>query len=80
MVIFPILHFFDAGKNITVKCKLCSGEKKLSAAVNSMSNLLKHLTLQHRRTLLSDPCLLTDNTAATPAKEAKLYTGSAESV
>nr|XP_055057217.1 uncharacterized protein LOC129441571 [Misgurnus anguillicaudatus] len=62
----------QADKNITVKCKLCPGEKKLSAAVNSTSNLLKHLTRQHRRTLLSDPCSSTDNTAATPAKQAKL--------
>ena len=59
-------------KNITVKCKLCPGEKKLSAAVNSTSNLLKHLNRQHRRTLLIDPCSSTDNTAATPVKQAKL--------
>lgn len=64
----------QADKNITVKCKLCPGEKKLSAAINSTSNLLKHLTRQHRRTLLSDPSSSssTDNTAATPAKQVKL--------
>lgn len=47
-------------------------KKKLSAAVNSTSNLLKHLTRQHRQTLLSDPCSSTDNTVATPVKQAKL--------
>ncbi|XP_025760049.1 uncharacterized protein LOC109199633 [Oreochromis niloticus] len=59
----------QADKNITVICKLCPGEKKLSAAVNSTSNLLKHLTRQHRQSLLSEPSSSSmDNTAATPAK------------
>ncbi|KAL4001427.1 interleukin 8 [Sarotherodon galilaeus] len=63
----------QADKNITVICKLCPGEKKLSAAVNSTSNLLKRLTRQHRQSLLSEPSSSsTDNTAATPAKQTKL--------
>uniref|UniRef100_A0AAZ1XY44 HAT C-terminal dimerisation domain-containing protein n=1 Tax=Oreochromis aureus TaxID=47969 RepID=A0AAZ1XY44_OREAU len=63
----------QADKNITVIRKLCPGEKKLSAAVNSTSNLLKHLTRQHRQSLLSEPSSSsTDNTAATPAKQTKL--------
>ncbi|KAL3979254.1 MFS transporter (acetyl-CoA transporter) [Sarotherodon galilaeus] len=63
----------QADKNITVICKLCPGEKKLSAAVNSTSNLLKHLTRQHRQSLLSEPSSSSmDNTAATPAKQTKL--------
>ena len=45
---------------------------KLSAAAASTSNLLKHLTKQLRRTLLSDPCSSTDTTSATPIKQAKL--------
>uniref|UniRef100_A0AAZ1XXB0 BED-type domain-containing protein n=1 Tax=Oreochromis aureus TaxID=47969 RepID=A0AAZ1XXB0_OREAU len=54
-------------KNITVICKQCPGEKKLSAAVSSTSNLLKHLTRQHRQSLLSEPSSSSmDNTAATP--------------
>uniref|UniRef100_A0AAZ1Y1Y5 BED-type domain-containing protein n=1 Tax=Oreochromis aureus TaxID=47969 RepID=A0AAZ1Y1Y5_OREAU len=43
----------QADKNITVICKQCPGEKKLSAAVSSTSNLLKHLTRQHRQSLLT---------------------------
>uniref|UniRef100_A0A3Q4MX68 BED-type domain-containing protein n=1 Tax=Neolamprologus brichardi TaxID=32507 RepID=A0A3Q4MX68_NEOBR len=72
----------QADKNITVICKLCPGEKKLSAAVNSTSNLLKHLTWQHRQTLLSDSCSSSmDNTTATPAKQAKLdFTSAAQKV
>ncbi|XP_042069247.1 uncharacterized protein LOC121812104 isoform X1 [Haplochromis burtoni] len=63
----------QADKNITVICKLCPGEKKLSSAVNSTSNLLKHLTRQHRQSLLSEPSSSSmDNTAATPAKQTKL--------
>ncbi|KAL4007318.1 hypothetical protein ACER0C_001170 [Sarotherodon galilaeus] len=63
----------QADKNITVICKLCPREKNLSAAVNSMSNLLKHLTQQHRQSLLSEPSSSSmDNTAATPAKQTKL--------
>ncbi|CAI5684955.1 unnamed protein product [Oreochromis niloticus] len=68
----------QADKNITVICKLCPGEKKLSAAVNSTSNLLKHLTRQHRQSLLSEPSSSSmDNTAATPAKQTKLDFSSA---
>uniref|UniRef100_A0AAZ1WYK7 BED-type domain-containing protein n=1 Tax=Oreochromis aureus TaxID=47969 RepID=A0AAZ1WYK7_OREAU len=72
----------QADKNITVICELCPGEKKLSAAVNSTSNLLKRLTWQHRQTLLSDPCSSSmDNTVATPAKQAKLdFTSAAQKV
>ncbi|KAL4008952.1 hypothetical protein ACER0C_002804 [Sarotherodon galilaeus] len=63
----------QADKNITVICKLCPGEKKLSVAVSSTSNLLKHLTRQHRQSLLNEPSSSSmDNTAATPAKQTKL--------
>ena len=38
--------------NITVECKLCPGEKHLSTARNTTSNLLKNLQKQHAKTKL----------------------------
>lgn len=50
-------HYFTLvehkDKNILVKCKLCvSGSKVLSTAINSNSNLLKHLQKLHASTKL----------------------------
>uniref|UniRef100_A0A8C1KYA6 BED-type domain-containing protein n=1 Tax=Cyprinus carpio TaxID=7962 RepID=A0A8C1KYA6_CYPCA len=49
-------HYFEfcdrKNKNITVKCKLCANSKELSTAVNSTSNLLKHLNRVHSTTKL----------------------------
>uniref|UniRef100_A0A672FLL1 BED-type domain-containing protein n=1 Tax=Salarias fasciatus TaxID=181472 RepID=A0A672FLL1_SALFA len=39
-------------KNVTVRCKLCPGQKHLSTSVNSTSNLSKHLERQHGSTKL----------------------------
>ncbi len=38
---------YSKNKNILVRCQLCGGTKMFSAAENSTSNLLKHLTGQH---------------------------------
>ncbi|KAI9524409.1 hypothetical protein NQZ68_018092, partial [Dissostichus eleginoides] len=35
------------GRNVTVRCKLCPGQKLLSTAANTTSNLNKHLQRQH---------------------------------
>lgn len=35
------------GNNVYVQCKLCPGNKVLSASVTSNSNLMKHLTASH---------------------------------
>uniref|UniRef100_A0A8C6UZ75 Transposase n=1 Tax=Neogobius melanostomus TaxID=47308 RepID=A0A8C6UZ75_9GOBI len=44
-------HYFELvetkGKNVSVRCTLCPGEKLLSAAVNSNANLAKHLKGKH---------------------------------
>ena len=44
-------HYFnyvtEKDKNMVVECKLCVGNKRLSTAANSSSNLLKHLQRQH---------------------------------
>uniref|UniRef100_A0A3Q4MC22 BED-type domain-containing protein n=1 Tax=Neolamprologus brichardi TaxID=32507 RepID=A0A3Q4MC22_NEOBR len=48
----------QADKNIKVICKLCPGEKKLSAAVNSTSNLLKHLTRHSTESYIVEEMLL----------------------
>ncbi|XDV25909.1 hypothetical protein PO909_029735 [Leuciscus waleckii] len=54
-------------KNIRVKCTLCPGDKCLSTAANSMSNLSKHLSAQHGNTKLP-----------TPPKQAKLFSSLGE--
>lgn len=45
--VVEVLTFFgfvgERDKNITVKCKLCLGDKCLSDVKNSTSNLKKHL-------------------------------------
>ncbi|XP_074552409.1 uncharacterized protein LOC141809329 [Halichoeres trimaculatus] len=49
-------HYFSfveqKERNVYVKCNLCLGTKSLSAAANSNSNLLKHLSTQHAATKL----------------------------
>ena len=75
-------HYFNfvprKDKNIRVKCTLCPGERCLSTAVNSMSNLLKHLTGQHSTSKLvaKDPASLSVEDAhhqPTPPKQAKVF-------
>ena len=71
-------HYFDFvtrdQKNLKVKCKLCPGRKILSSALNTTSNLLKHLQTQHNNTTLvaagdkDQP----DNNGPTPSKQQKL--------
>lgn len=57
-------HYFEfvARKydNVTVKCKLCPGQKQLSTAVNTTSNISKHLQRQHANIKLvaKDPVTL----------------------
>ena len=74
-------HYFQfvahKGKNISVKCKICPGDKLLSTAVLSMSNLSKHLTRQHSHTkLVAKEChdgrSHGDETVPRPPKQAKL--------
>uniref|UniRef100_A0A672F911 BED-type domain-containing protein n=1 Tax=Salarias fasciatus TaxID=181472 RepID=A0A672F911_SALFA len=49
-------HYFDyveqKEKNVTVKCKLCPGNKRLNTAWNTTANLSKHLKTQHGNTKL----------------------------
>uniref|UniRef100_A0A8C1TVX2 HAT C-terminal dimerisation domain-containing protein n=1 Tax=Cyprinus carpio TaxID=7962 RepID=A0A8C1TVX2_CYPCA len=66
-------------KNISVKCTLCPGDKCLSTAANSMSNLSKHLSAQHGNTKLvvKDPAHRSfegvTHHQPTPPKQAKLF-------
>ena len=49
-------HYFTIverkGKNLYLKCTLCSGGKRLSTSAASNSNLMKHLTTTHAATKL----------------------------
>ena len=63
-------------KNITVKCKLCPGDKRLSTALDSTSNLYTHLFCQHEQVKLvardgHASASTEGQTAATPPKQAK---------
>ncbi|KAI9527898.1 hypothetical protein NQZ68_025939 [Dissostichus eleginoides] len=46
-------HYFEfvrrIDRNVTVRCKLCPGQKLLSTAVNTTSNLNKHLQRTHAK-------------------------------
>ena len=75
-------HYFQfitrMDKNIRLKCTLCPGEKFLSTAAKSMSNLSKHLSAQHGNTKLvaKDPARRSSEGAdeqPTPPKQAKLF-------
>lgn len=76
-------HYFQfiarKDKNISVKCTLCPGDKCLSTAANSMSNLSKHLSAQHGNTKLvaKDPAHRSfegvTHHQPTPPKQAKLF-------
>lgn len=52
-------HYFDLvgqnDKSITVKCKLCSGEKNPSTARNTTSNVLKQLQQANTKLVAKDP-------------------------
>ena len=72
---FQFVGIKDA-KNITVKCKLCAGQKALSTSNNSNANLLKHLTNVHGaiKLVAKDPTVSTtgsDPDGATPSKQPK---------
>ena len=63
-------------KNITVKCKLCPGDKRLSTALDSTSNLYTHLFRQHGQVKLvardgHASASTEGQTAPTPPKQAK---------
>ncbi|KAI9541246.1 hypothetical protein NQZ68_032250 [Dissostichus eleginoides] len=49
-------HYFEfvrrIDRNVTVRCKLCPGQKLLSTAVNTTSNLNKHLQRTHAKVKL----------------------------
>uniref|UniRef100_A0A8C1LYG1 BED-type domain-containing protein n=1 Tax=Cyprinus carpio TaxID=7962 RepID=A0A8C1LYG1_CYPCA len=68
-------HYFEIveekEKGIIVKCKLCVGEKLLSTAKNTTSNLKKHLHAKHSTTELEERA---PNDTSTPpqAKQQKL--------
>ncbi len=73
-------HYFTLvehkDKNILVKCKLClSGSKVLSTAINSNSNLSKHLRKLHASTKLeANPVSVVtlEVSQAPPAKQQRL--------
>ena len=73
---FEFLQMKD-NKNMTVKCKLCVGQKSLSTSTRSNANLLKHLQSVHGATKLvaKDPKAKSTNTSSdtdgpTPPKQA----------
>jgi len=49
-------HYFvlvsEDAKNLSVRCTLCVGNKTLSSAKNTTSNLKKHLNGVHKNTVL----------------------------
>lgn len=72
-------HYFEFesvkdDKNISVRCTLCVGKKKvLSTAKNSTSNLNKHLTKRHSNVKLADkPPATTSSDGPSPAKQVKI--------
>ncbi len=71
---FPLVEHKD--KNILVKCKLClSGSKVLSIAINSNSNLSKHLRKLHASTKLEANPVSVDTlevSQAPPPKQQRL--------
>ena len=75
-------HYFQfiarKDKNIRVKCTLCPGDKFLSTAAKSVSNLSKHLSAQHGNTKLvaKDPARRSSegvDEQLIPPKQAKLF-------
>ncbi|KAL2101773.1 hypothetical protein ACEWY4_003534 [Coilia grayii] len=72
-------HYFEfverKGRNVTIRCTLCPGQKLLSTAVNTTSNLSKHLQRQHANTKLVAKDNRSDATVEfmpTPNKQQKL--------
>ena len=75
-------HYFDFvtrdDRNIKVKCKLCPGQKILSSAFNTTSNLIKHLNKKHKNTKLvaardaQSRTEVPDDDGPTPSKQQKL--------
>ncbi|XDV33562.1 hypothetical protein PO909_003940 [Leuciscus waleckii] len=73
-------HYFKLvetkGRNVSVRCTLCPGEKLLSTAVNSIANLTKHLKGKHANMKLvaKDPRRGNDDMSSpTPNKQLKLH-------
>ncbi|KAL3063732.1 hypothetical protein OYC64_000130 [Pagothenia borchgrevinki] len=75
-------HYFEfvrrIDRNVTVRCKLCPGQKLLSTAVNTTSNLNKHLQRTHAKVKLiaKDPRTQSEDVvSALPPTEAAKITG-----
>ncbi|KAI4806259.1 hypothetical protein KUCAC02_017092 [Chaenocephalus aceratus] len=70
-------HYFELvdnnGKNVSVRCTLCPGQKLLSTAVNSTANLIKHLRGKHAsmKLVAQDPRINEDISSPSP-KQLKL--------
>ncbi|XP_034082438.1 uncharacterized protein LOC117552875 [Gymnodraco acuticeps] len=70
-------HYFELvdnkGKNVSVRCTLCPGQKLLSTAVNSTANLIKHLRGKHAsmKLVAQDPRRNEDISSPSP-KQLKL--------
>ncbi|KAL3052855.1 hypothetical protein OYC64_005388 [Pagothenia borchgrevinki] len=65
-------HYFEfirrIDRNVTVRCKLCPGQKLLSTAVNTTSNLNKHLQRTHAKVKLiaKDPRTQSEDVVSAP--------------
>ena len=72
----PITAFFICIREKRKKCNLCPGDKRLSTALDSTSNLYTHLFRQHGQVKLvardgHASASTEGQTAATPPKQAK---------
>lgn len=72
-------HYFELvetkGRNVSVRCTLCPGQKLLSTAINSTANLTKHLKGKHANMKLvaQDPRAKDDLSSPSPNKQLKLH-------
>lgn len=82
--LWKYVHYFqfvnEKEKNITVKCTLCVGEKLLSTAKNSTSNLKKHLASKHQSSTLVAKPAEEDDGGAPASKQQRLSFNSAKTV
>ncbi|KAL3065092.1 hypothetical protein OYC64_015303 [Pagothenia borchgrevinki] len=68
-------HYFEfvrrIDRNVTVRCKLCPGQKLLSTAANTTSNLNKHLQRTHAKVKLiaKDPRTQSEDVVSAPPQE-----------
>ncbi|KAL3052984.1 hypothetical protein OYC64_005503 [Pagothenia borchgrevinki] len=72
-------HYFEfvrrIDRNVTVRCKLCPGQKLLSTAVNTTSNLNKHLQRTHAKVKLiaKDPRTQSEDVVSAPPPTLKRH-------